>query len=436
MENRVSAGGARLRALFDAGTFVETGAYICREDGKTPEGVATGYGAVAGRLVFAFAQDGENLCGALDGNYAKKIGALYDKATSVGAPIVGIFDSAGALVFDGAAALAGYGVLLRAAAGAKGKVPQIAVIDGAATGTMAAFSALFDFTVVVRGKSKLYVSSPSLTNEKIGTAEYAFESGNAAILCESGAADAEVRRLLAYLPDAAKNGTPFAANGDDLNRMLPLGAKATAAEALELSADAGSFLPLYGGVAPEVKVGLAALGGVSAAVAAIDGALTAAGIEKMTCITEKAALLALPLVTFINCTGVAPSEKEEEKLARALAAWARAQVSFGGARVAAVVGSAIGAGFIFGASRTLGNDLVLALPESEIAALSAPAAVAFLWNDRIGGEVTREKLENEWLETRATPVAAAAGGEVDDVVEPRELRARIISAVYMLLGKK
>ena len=112
MKNLNTAGGARLRAFFDAGTFVELGAYISRPGAENEaEGVICGYGALDGRLVFAFAQDKSLMKGALDGRHADKIAMVYEKALAVGAPVVGMFDCAGAVVFDGAAALGGYGKL-------------------------------------------------------------------------------------------------------------------------------------------------------------------------------------------------------------------------------------------------------------------------------------------------------------------------------------
>ncbi|MBQ8716713.1 MAG: carboxyl transferase, partial [Clostridia bacterium] len=143
-----------------------------------------------------------------------------------------------------------------------------------------------------------------------------------------------------------------------------------------------------------------------------------------------------PVVTFVNASGVAVSAADEGALAAELAALAKAQASAKAPRVTAIVGDAVGAGFIFGGSRALGADLVLALPDAEIAALNASAAVAFLWNDRITPELTREALEKEWRKTCATAESAAATGEVDDIVAPAELRARLIAALFMLANKR
>lgn len=438
MKETNTVGKSRLQAFFDAGTFVELGAYICRPGKEAEaEGVVCGYGSLNGRLAFAFAQDSSAMKGALDGRHADKIIRTYEKALSVGAPVIGFFDCAGAVVFDGAAALAGYGRLLSMVSAASGEIPQIAVISGVCAGTMASVAALFDFTVTVKGQSRLYVSSPTLVGDEVGSAEYAFEKGNAALIAENeGDAFATVRQLLSYLPDNADHGVPALETADDPNRALALADRATAKEALDASVDAGSFLELFGGFGEAAVVGLAALGGVSTAVIALDGELDLAAVSKMNRMLSFADSIGLPTVTFVNCKGVAANAAEEPAMASALATLAAVQAEGDAPRVTAIVGDALGAGFIFGGSRALGADMVLALPGTEIAALTARSAVAFLWNDRITPELSREALEQEWRETRAKPEAAAADGEVDDIVAPAELRARLIAALFMLVSEE
>ena len=180
---------------------------------------------------------------------------------------------------------------------------------------------------------------------------------------------------------------------------------------------------------------LATLGGVSTLALAIDGELDLDSVIKMRRMLDLADALGMPALTLVNCEGVAADAAAEPRMARELAQLARVLAEGTAPRVTAVVGAAIGAGFIFGGSRALGADLVLALPAAEIAALSAKAAVAFLWNDRITPELSREALEQEWRETRATAESAAATGEVDDIVAPAELRARLIAALLMLADK-
>lgn len=435
MKDKNTIGRERLRAFFDAGTFVELGAYICRPNSEDAEGVICGYGARDGRLVFAFSQDASLLKGALDGRHADKIVAVYEKAMSVGAPMVGFFDCAGAVVFDGADALAGYGKLLSAVCAASGEIPQIAVICGTCAGSMAAVAAQFDVTVMCE-KARLYVSSPSRVGEEIGTAAYVAAGGNAALLAANEQeAMAQVYRLLSYLPDRAGEAAPETAT-DDLNRALALGDRAAAKEALLAAADADRFTELFAAYGTCVTAGLANMGGSACVAMAIDGALTLDGVRKMTKMLSFAEAFSLPCVTFVNCEGVAADADAEPEMACALAALSRLMCHASAPRVTAIVGDAIGAGFLFGGAKTLGSDVVFALPAAQIAALSAGAGVAFLWNDRITPEVTRESLEEEWRTEKAAPVLAAAQGEVDDIVAPAELRARILAALMMLRGKR
>jgi len=435
MKENNTVAAKRLQTFFDAGTFVEIGAYISRS-GITgdAEGVTCGYGSLGGRLVFAFAQDSSLMKGALDARHADKILRVYEKAMAVGAPIVGFFDCAGAVVFDGAAALAGYGKLLATVSAASGVIPQIAVISGVCAGSMAAVAALFDFTVAIKDVSRLYVASPTQLGDEIGTADYAFAKGNAALLAVNEAdAFAKVAGLLNYLPDHADHGTPALESGDDPNRAVALADRTTAAKALDAAVDAGSFTELYAGYGEAVKTGFAGFGGACAVTIALDGELDLAAIEKMNRMLDFADTMDLPTVTFVNCAGVRANADEEPKLAAALAALAKTLAEGTAPRVSAIVGDAIGAGFIFGGSRALGTDMVFALPGAEIAALTARSAVAFLWNDRITPQLSREALEEEWRETNATAEAAAATGEVDDIVAPAELRARLIAALFMLV---
>lgn len=426
MEKKQSAARARLEAFFDAATFVELGAYIRRPGNLSEnEGVVCGYGAVSGRLVFAFAQDADAMKGAVDARHAEKIAALYDKAVSVGAPVVGMLDSAGAVVFDGAAALSGYGVLLDTVASASGVVPQLALVHGCCTGTMAVLAAAFDFTVVTKN-ADLYVTGE-------GSGEAAYLAGEAAMLVENEQEGlAALRALLAYLPDACDSVSDMGASGDDPNRPVALDGKTTAKAALSAVCDNGTCLSLYGGTAPEVVAGLATMGDVAVAVLAVDGTLSLDGVEKMTKMLHVADAFGLPVVTLLNCAGL---DTAGNKAALALARLSRLQSAADTARVSVVVGAAVGAGFVFGGNKALGADVVLALPEAEIAAIPAATAVAFLQNDSISTTRDRATLEAEWRREHATALAAASVGEVDDIVAPAELRARVIAALYMLEGK-
>lgn len=435
MKNTKTQGYERLAGFFDAGTFVELCAYVARPGSEDAEGVVCGYGARDGRLVFAFAQDSTRMKGALDARHADKIVAVYQKALAVGAPIVGMFDCAGAVVFEGASALAAYGKLLACTAAARAKVPQLAVICGSCAGTMAAVAANFDMVITAGDAAKLYVSSPSLVGEEIGTAAYLAKNATAAL---SAATEQEalalVGELLSYLPDRSGARAPESVT-DDLNRMLSLPAGVDAKGALSAAVDAGRFLQLYKEASACVCAGLANMGGIACVALAIDGVLDLAAVRVMQRVQTLAAEQGLPVVSFVNCQGLAASAADEPEMATALAALSRVLCAERSPRITVIVGDAIGAGFLFGGAKTLHADLVLALPEARISVLTPAAGVAFLWNDRITPDCTREQLEQEWRDA-AAPEAAAAVGEVDDIIAPTELRARILAGLMMLRDKR
>ena len=157
----------RLESIFDAGTFVELGAYSRKSNNEDLVGVVCGYGAVNGKLVFAFSQDSTRKKGAFDDKQAKKIVDMYSLALKNGAPVIGVFDSFGAIVYDGATALAAYGKVMKCVSEASGVIPQIAVVDGMCAGSMALIASMFDFTVTIKDKSKLYVNSPFVVGDEL-----------------------------------------------------------------------------------------------------------------------------------------------------------------------------------------------------------------------------------------------------------------------------
>ena len=213
---------ANLQALFDANTFVELGAFtkrrFCEYQGldhdEDLEGVICGYGALDGRLAYAFAQDSTRMKGAMDENHAKKICALYELAIKNGAPVIGLFDCAGADIFEGAAALAAYGRVMKAVSNASGVIPQIAVITGNCIGSFAAIAAMFDFVIKTKNAS-FYITSPEFAGTKESqTPVTAYSADDRAM------AIVYARNLLSYLPDKAGDGVIVEGTSDSLNRML------------------------------------------------------------------------------------------------------------------------------------------------------------------------------------------------------------------------
>lgn len=440
MEKGTTVGSQKIAALFDAGTFVETGAFMKRADG-TLTGVVCGYGAIGGKLVYAFSQDSDRKKGAFDALQAEKIAKLYELAIKNGAPVIGMFDSAGAVLDDGASAMSAYGKMLKTVSDASGVVPQIAIVCGVCAGMAATVAAMFDVVVTVKEQSKLFVNAPFLIGQEVGTAEYTAHNGLSSVLAEDEAdAIAKAARLLTMLPSNNEEGVVCNENADDENRTV-LVEGLSASERIHAIVDAESFLELGAGYADEMLTGFASFGGVACGVIANNsdvnnGVLTAEGAKKAAKMISLCDAFSVPVVTLIDSTGVALSSAEENApLAAQLGKLAMAYASATAAKVTVVAGKAYGAAFTLMGSKALGADMVYALPEAEIGVMSPSSAVAFLWNDKITEELSREALENEWREKYASATAAAADGSIDDVIDPRQLRQRICAAIYMLMMK-
>ena len=439
MEKGTTVGCAKIAALFDAGTFVETGAFMKRGDDLT--GVVCGYGAVNGKLVYAFAQDSDRKKGAIDALQAEKIAMLYGMAQKNGAPVVGMFDSVGATVADGAAVLSAYGKLLKVVSDASGVVPQIAIINGVCAGMAATVAAMFDVVVTVKDQSELYVNAPFLAGKEIGTTEYTAQNGLATIAAEDeGDAVAKAVKLVSMLPSNCEEGVAIEDITDDINRTVAVEGLA-GKDLINALCDANTFVALGEAYATEMITGLAVFGGVTCGVVANDasvngGVITCEGAKKAAKLVGFCDSYSIPVITLVDSIGVATgAEAEGAPLAAQLGKLAMAYATANTAKIGVVCGKAYGAAFTLMGSKALGADMVYALPTSEISVMAPASAVAFLWNDKITEEVTRADLVEKWTKECASPEAAAADGSIDDVVATAELRQRICAAVYMLMMK-
>ena len=425
---------ASLEMLFDTATFVELGAYTKRTcDGADFEGVICGYGAVNGKLTFAFAQESGRAKGSFSERHYKKIANLYELAVKNGAPVVGVFDSAGAVVYDGAEALASYGRFMKLVSDASGIIPQIAVINGICGGSSALIASMFDITLTLKGVSKFFVNSPFVVGE-CDTAK----SGISAFEAES---ESELfgfaKTLVCALPSNNADGA-YCENGDDMNRAVSFDASEYSAETLvKTLSDNGSFIRLYSAYTENAVLGFASFGGITVGVAASEkGAVldinTARAMSRLISFCDS---FAIPVLTLVDSVGLDLSlEAEKAAYASELARLAYAYTASSNAKLTVVVGKAYGAAFTLLGSKALGADMAYALPDAQISVLSPEASVAFVWNDRVG-EQSREELEAEWKEKCASASEACYKGEIDDIVKPEELRARICAAFSMLASK-
>lgn len=441
-EKKYGVSKERLEMLFDIGTFVELGAYTRRPSNEDEfESVVCGYGAVNGRLVFAFAQDSGRTKGAFGERHAKKISEMYSLAIKNGAPVVGIFDSAGAVVYDGASALAAYGKLMGCVSKASGIIPQIAIIDGVCGGSAAVVASMFDFCITVKDVSKLYINAPSVIGGDSGKGAFAAASGISVLDADSEIEGfAFAKKLLSIIPQNNAEGVSFG-ESDDINREVSFDADTYKIESLvgEIT-DNGEFVRIYEDYAPNLFVGFARFGGVTSGIIASErdsngGVLDIKSARAAARMISFCDSFGVSVVTLVDSIGLDVSiEAESAAYASELAKLAFAYTSSDNAKLTVVLGKAYGAAFTLLGSKSIGADLVYALDGACISVLSPEASVAFVWNDKIG-EKTREEVEAEWKEKCASAAEAADKGEIDDIIEPSELRKRICAALLMLAFK-
>ncbi len=442
-ESKSSDVKTQIALLFDEGTFIEIGAFakrgisdfIATEKTNEFEGVVCGYGAIGGKLVFAFAEDASRMGGAIDERHAKKITDLYGMAISNGAPVVGIFNSNGTDIFEGTVGLAAYGRIISAVNKASGVIPQIAFVAGKCIGTASAIASMFD--IVVKNESApLYVTSPALTgDEKAQDAIVAYESN-----VEQCAL--YIKSLIAFLPSNASVGIQCTdICTDNLNRKLGnLDFAGDALSAISVLADNGMFYELSRNYAPVATTVFTVIGGVKCGIVATsyangEGKITAAAARKIAKFVNLCDSFSIPVVTIVDSLGLAIDKENEALFAPELAKLAISYASATCPKVTVINGHAIGAAFVLLGSKSLGADLVYAVDNSEIGALNAESGVAFAWDKYITEENTREDLIAEWKTSVSSPAYAAASGEIDDIISINEMRARICSALLMLSAK-
>ena len=442
----IASEGAKVReqiaTLFDQDTFIETAAYtkrgmsdfITTEDANEFEGVITGYGAIGGKLVFAFAEDSERMGGVIDDRHAKKIADLYKLALNNGAPVIGIFNANGTDVFAGTSGLAAYGKILATVNSASGVIPQIAYVAGNCIGTAATIAAMFDF-VIKEKDANLYVSSPAITHAD-GAQDCLVSFSGSMAECAGYA-----RYLVEFLPDNSAIGVQVGECADNLNRMLgELNFAGEGLSAISVIADNGVFTEVGAGFAPVVHTAFASIGGVKCGIVANssaknEGKLCTKCAKKIAKFVNLCDSFSIPVVTLVDSAGLVIDKDNEIEFAPALAKLACAYASSDCPKVTVIIGRAIGASFVLLGSKALGADIVYAVDSAEIGALSAESGVAFAWDKYITEEKSRQDFVDEWRVSVSSPAHAAASGEIDDIISVSELRARICSALLMLASK-
>lgn len=435
----------RITSLFDEGTFTELGAYTTRRAGEFDstgneelESVICGYGAVNGCLTYAFSQDMCRKKGSFSEAAAKKICGLYKLAVSNGAPVVGIFDSAGAYLPEGVKVLAGYGSLMAEVTKASGVIPQIAYIPGVAEGANAVIASMFDFTVAL-DSSKISVNPPFIVGGgKLSDSE---SSGLVSISAkDENEAVEKLRALLSIIPQNNEDAPAETESTDEINRLIGEDYDNIRAMISDF-VDDGAFTELSGAYGKSIITGIASIGREVCGIVASDknengGRIDSSAARKAARFVSFCDCFGIPVITLLDSEGFAEcGEEEKVPLASEIGKLASAYASASTPVITLICGAAYGSVFSVMGSKAIGADVVFAIENAKISCLSAPSAVALLWNDKVSGKTTREELEKEWNETYANPIESAKAGEIDDVIPVSEIRQRLASAVSMLAYK-
>lgn len=427
---------ARMDVIFDAGTFVEVGAFVGgdKDDEFCP--VITGYGAVNGLLVFAFSQDYSRLHGAMGAQHAKKICKIIDMAINAHAPLIGVFDSAGAMIEEGSDALAACGNIMSSMSQTENCIPTVAVISGPCGGAGAVIASMFGAIVVAEKTGSLYmVPSSALEDKTLGKPAKLAEAGVSALT----AADDEAACRAAA--DLCKYFTGNMEETDDANRAfdasLIFGEEYDIHPVIENLVDRGTFTELYAKRAPQMTVGLASVNGHVCGIIANNpsfkgGKICPGAAEKATKLLNLCNTVSIPVITLVDGVGVGMTDKIEiGGAAEKFAKLALAYTNLYAGKITVVLGRAYGSAFTLLGSKSLGADMTFALDRAKIAAMNPASAVEFL------GEVADESkaavTADEWAEKAASPLDAAKKGHIDDIIEAAELRCRIAASLEMLI---
>jgi len=464
----------RIDLLFDPGTFEELDKLVthrCRDFGMADQiipgdGVVAGHGLVDGRQVFAFAQDFTVFGGSLSETNAAKIVKIMDLAMKLGSPIVGLNDSGGARIQEGVVSLAGYADIFLRNTLASGVVPQISAIMGPCAGGAVYSPAITDFTLMVKNTSYMFVTGPDVlktvtheevTKEELGGAM----THNATSGVAHFAADddpeclALVRDLLSYLPsnnleDAPRRHTEDPPDREDasLDRLVPASPNQPydMLDLIQTIADDGRFLEVQEHYARNLIVGFARLDGRSVGIVANQPAVLAGTLDinasiKGARFVRCCDAFNIPLVTFEDVPGFLPGTVQEyggiiRHGAKLLFAFAEATVP----KVTVVTRKAYGGAYCVMSSKHVRTDFNYAWPTAELAVMGPEGAVSILYKRELDLAVDpvaarAEKVE-EFREKFANPYVAAARGYLDEIIQPRETRRKLITALRNLEGKR
>lgn len=463
----------RIDLLLDPGTFQEENVFVShRNTGfgldkqELPgDGVVTGHGYVDGRLVFVYSQDFTVAGGSLGEMHAAKIARVQDLALKYGAPIVSISDSGGARIQEGIDSLKGYASIFYRNTISSGVIPQISMIAGPCAGGAVYSPGIMDF-VVMTEQARMFITGPkvieSVTGEQVsddelgGLAVHAEKSGNVHL---AAANDKEaislIRQLLSYLPSNNSEDAPDQPSDDPQDRATPEIGEIIPVEAnkpydvrsvIQSLADGGRFFEIAEGFAKSICVGFTRMGGQVVGVVAnqsrfLAGVLDIDSSDKAARFVRFCDAFNIPLLTLVDVGGYLPGVDQEHggiirHGAKLLYAFSECTVP----KVTVILRKAYGGAYIAMSCRDLGADFVFALPSAEIAVMGADGAAQIIFakeiRDAADPEATRQQLIADYKDKLYNPYVAGERGLVDDILEPSELRGRVIRSFRTARNKR
>jgi len=463
----------RIDLLLDPGTFEEMDQLMIHratefgldQQHYLGDAVVTGYGKVDGRGVFVFSQDFTVFGGSLSEAMGEKMSKVMDLALKTGVPVVGINDSGGARIQEGVASLGGYGDIFLRNVLASGVVPQISVIMGPCAGGAVYSPALTDFIFMTQNTSQMFITGPevikSVTGEEVtheelgGALAHATRSGAAHFAIENEEDTlAEVRRLLSFLPQNNMDDSPVLETGDEPTRrsdellnIVPDDSTKSydVREVIYQIVDTGDFMEVHAQYAQNIVVGFARIAGRSVGIVAnqpmyLAGVLDIDSSRKAARFVRFCDAFNIPILTLVDVPGFLPGVAQEYggiivHGAKLVYAYAEATVP----KVTVILRKAFGGAYDAMGSKHLRADVNYSWPQGEIAVVGPEPAVNILYRTRLqeSDDPTAERaaLVAEYAERFANPYVAAARGYVDDVIDPRDTRAKVVHAFEMLRGK-
>lgn len=426
--NRESPAVKRLASLFDDKSFTEINSAL--SEGGRPAGVVTGHGFIGGSPAYAFMQDSEAMGGAVCASHREKLCRVLELAARNGVPVVGVYDSRGAFVEDGAAALNFYSDIMGRLSELSGVVPTVSVISGVCAGCMAMTACSADY-IVMTEDAQLYPETASDSSAKAAAGK-GIISGTAADIDE---AFGKVRSFLSLMPLNNLSAVPeFEA---EESGAADFSDPAAAARSV---ADRDSIFEISPDFGKAAMTALCTVGGVAAGIAAVGApgeVLYGDDLSKIARFIRLCDAYGLPIITIVDCEGAkVDCGNSMRAFSRVSGAYAEAVCP----KIALVTGKACGNVFVVFAGKNTSADAVFALPGAVIAPMEPEAAVEFLWHDRLKGAADlaakRKELAAEYCETMASAFDAAAKGAVDEVVSGNEVRQQVISAMEISSGKR